>query len=137
MPITPPRLSARRHVGDITAIARDSPRYEAGALDLGPCVSIRQRGANGLAENFRDRPLRRKDRTMINSVEALKTLAQCISDLERRIAVDDECFEHLNKLYSLIWIEACYDPDNEHSARFAAKCLPHIKALNVKLKFKP
>lgn len=73
----------------------------------------------------------------MSAAEAVQRLAKEVADLEARIQVDDECIEHLNKLYGLIWVEACYDPDSEESSKFAAKCLPHIRALNDKLKFKP
>lgn len=72
----------------------------------------------------------------MSAAEAVQRLAQEVSDLEARIQVDDECVEHLNKLYGLIWVEACYDGDHPESIKFAQKCLPHIRALNKKLKFK-
>lgn len=49
---------------------------------------------------------------------------------------DGKIKELLNKLYSDIWIEACYDPDNDETRKHARKLLPTITALNDILEFK-
>ena len=48
-----------------------------------------------------------------------------------------EAFNHLRKLYQLIWCESSYDPYNDATRDFAGKCLPHIQKLNEIFGFKP
>lgn len=47
----------------------------------------------------------------------------------------DELRKALKELYGLLWCEAVYDPFNEHTKKFAARCLPHIQAANKILEF--
>ena len=42
----------------------------------------------------------------------------------------------LNKLYSVIWTEACYDAETESTQKLCRKILPHIQKLNTILGFK-
>lgn len=72
----------------------------------------------------------------MSAAEIVKKLSEEVAALEARIQVDDDCMNHLYKLYSYIWVEASYDPDSEASQKFAARLLPHIQALNEKLHFK-
>jgi hypothetical protein len=48
----------------------------------------------------------------------------------------DEVRRLLNSLYGKIWTEACYDPDNFHTKRYADRLLDDIQRLNELLKFK-
>lgn len=63
-------------------------------------------------------------------------LKQNIDELKARCKVSDEAMTNMSLLYSLIWTEACYDPMNESTERFAKKLLPHIQALNAEFRFK-
>ena len=47
-----------------------------------------------------------------------------------------EAFKELSELYAQIWIEAVYDPYNEHYKKFAKKLLPHIQKANDLLEFR-
>ena len=42
----------------------------------------------------------------------------------------------LSELYGLIWVDACYDPDNEEHRRYAQRFLPLIQKANDLLQFK-
>ena len=42
----------------------------------------------------------------------------------------------LSKVYSLIWIEACYDAYNDSTQKLCREMLPHIEKANEILKFK-
>lgn len=71
--------------------------------------------------------------------ETDKLLAQVKEEIDllaARITVDDETMKHLADLYSKIWIQAAYDPDNEYTEKLARELLPHIQAVNDKLHFK-
>ena len=46
-------------------------------------------------------------------------LLDCLSTLESRSSLSDEALAHLRALYSLIWVEACYDPGSEETEKFA------------------
>lgn len=50
--------------------------------------------------------------------------------------ISDDGLRRLGKLYCAIWGDACYDPMNESTRKFALDLLPDIKALNDELKFK-
>ena len=65
-------------------------------------------------------------------------LQQAIAALEERakIALDDESVKHLCHLYDAINAEAWYDPASDDTKRFAEGLLPHIRALQDKLKFR-
>ena len=43
---------------------------------------------------------------------------------------------HLNKLYGVIWTEACYDAETESTQKLCRTILPHIQELNTILRFK-
>ena len=68
------------------------------------------------------------------------TLAEEVSEkiatLEARVVVDEEACRHLATLWNSIQAEAWYDPASESSQKFAKYLLPHIDALNKKLKFR-
>ena len=49
---------------------------------------------------------------------------------------NSEVMKLLSSLYGKIWTEACYDPDNDESRRFALRCLQDIQKLNELLGFK-
>ena len=70
----------------------------------------------------------------------MKTLAEEVAEkvakLEARVVVDEDACRHLCALWNSIWAEVYYDPASESSQRFASYLLPHINALNEKLKFK-
>ena len=72
----------------------------------------------------------------MNIEEQLKNLKSSIEDIEARLVISDKSVDCLRELYSIIWIEACYDSYNKKSQECAIKCLPHIKALNEELRFK-
>jgi hypothetical protein len=42
----------------------------------------------------------------------------------------------LSNIYGLIWCEACYDPDNESTQKFARRLLDDIQFVNSILQFK-
>ena len=42
----------------------------------------------------------------------------------------------LSRVYSLIWCEACYDPYNEETRKFAQRMLEDIQLANKILQFK-
>jgi hypothetical protein len=63
-------------------------------------------------------------------------IAEKAAKLEARTVFDDECIHHLSALWNSIWSEVYYDPASESSKRFAEHLMPHIEALNDKLKFK-
>ena len=47
-----------------------------------------------------------------------------------------QVLKHLENLYRLIWVEACYDPSNDATKDFANHLLPDIRAINEIMKFK-
>jgi hypothetical protein len=53
------------------------------------------------------------------------------------LSTEGEIGKLLCNLYKNIWVEACYDPYNEHTEKFAGNLLPDISRLNEILKFKP
>lgn len=71
-----------------------------------------------------------------NAINAVDYLRKELDALSARLQVDDECMQHLCALYEKIWPEACYDPMTKETEKFARDLLPHIQALNAKLKFK-
>jgi len=50
--------------------------------------------------------------------------------------LNDEVMGLLRDLYGKIWTEACYDPDNMQSEKYARRLLPGIQKLNELLHFK-
>ena len=68
---------------------------------------------------------------------ALRILKE-IREMEAPIDLiaDKRVTKLLYDLYSKIWCEACYDPMNESSRKFAHTLLPDIQSLNDILKFK-
>jgi len=67
---------------------------------------------------------------------ALETLSAEIANLRARVAITDEMMGHLREIYTVAWIECCYDSYNEKSYEAAHQIYPHIKALNDELGFK-
>ncbi len=61
-------------------------------------------------------------------------------ELDRRGFVHQNCLvdakKVLSELYGKIWCEACYDPDNADTQKFARKVLPLIEKANEYLRFK-
>lgn len=73
---------------------------------------------------------------MSESKKIAQELIKNIEILESRTSISEDALKNMNRLYSSIWTEACYDPLNESTREFALKLLPHIQALNEEFKFK-
>lgn len=68
-----------------------------------------------------------------------KLQKEIISEIQEKTAefrLPKKVIEHLNNLYSKIWCNASYDPDNKETQIFSKKLLPDIEALNDIFKFK-
>jgi hypothetical protein len=77
--------------------------------------------------------------TNVKNIKAdCEALLEKIKDLECSVGAEsnDKLMNVLNCLYGMIWCEAVYDPDNEHTQKFAKKLLPFIQEANGVLKFK-
>ena len=73
---------------------------------------------------------------MSKILELVNELKSTVEEMEATVELNEECKKHLCALYSEIWIEAVYDPSTKETGELASKLLPHIRALNDKLKFK-
>lgn len=49
---------------------------------------------------------------------------------------NSEVKELLSELYKEIWLQACYDADNEEVRAFCGKMWPKVRRLNELLKFR-
>lgn len=52
------------------------------------------------------------------------------------LVIESEAKRLLCDLYAAIWVNACYDPDNEQVEKFCVPLLPKIQRLNEILRFK-
>lgn len=70
------------------------------------------------------------------SYEDLDEVIQKLEVLKQILNPSPKALDHMNKMYSIIWPEACYDPLDESTRKFAQELFPHIQALNEIFKFK-
>jgi hypothetical protein len=50
--------------------------------------------------------------------------------------IPEECLKAFGEIYGLVWTEACYDPYNEQTRKFAKKVWPHVLLINEALKIR-
>jgi hypothetical protein len=63
-------------------------------------------------------------------------LSEQVAGLEARIVFDEECVRLLHVIKSTVWGEACYDPLNDSTQKFAARLTEPVQALCDRLKLK-
>jgi hypothetical protein len=63
-------------------------------------------------------------------------LSEQVAGLEARVAFDDECVKLLHMIKCRVFGEACYDPLNDSTQKFAAGLMEPVQALCDRLKLK-